>query len=119
MLTEKTLYQIETTETDFVQVRARTYIYRDDVEISHANSRHVVSPTQDYSGEIGKVRRMCDATFVPTVKDKHIAKETLRAAEDALSKEPDKRELKDAEKDARKAFKDAEKAHDDFVLDEK
>jgi len=63
MLTEKDTIQVEVTETDHVQVRVKTTIYRDNVEISHSLHRHVISPGQDYSGEDDKVRRICDAVF--------------------------------------------------------
>ena len=48
-----------------IQVRTATVISRDDVEISRSFHRHVVSPTDDWSGESTEVKAMCD-TFHTT-----------------------------------------------------
>ena len=48
-----------------IQVRTATIISRDDVEISRSFHRHVVSPTDDWSGESTEVQAMCD-TFHTT-----------------------------------------------------
>ena len=41
-------------------VRTATVISRDDVEISRSFHRHIVSPTDDWSGESTEVQAMCD-----------------------------------------------------------
>ena len=41
-------------------VRTATVISRDDVEISRSFHRHVVSPTDDWSGESTEVQSMCN-----------------------------------------------------------
>ena len=48
-----------------IQVRTATIISRDDVEISRSFHRHVVSPTDDWSGESTEVQAMC-TTFHTT-----------------------------------------------------
>jgi len=48
-----------------IQVRTATIISRDDVEISRSFHRHVVSPTDDWSGESTEVQAMCN-TFHTT-----------------------------------------------------
>ena len=46
-------------------VRTATVISRDDVEISRSFHRHIVSPTDDWSGESTEVQAMCN-TFHTT-----------------------------------------------------
>ena len=106
-LTEKQVYQVEITENDNVQVRVKTNIYRDGEIIATNNERHVVAPGQDYSGEIGKVRRMCQAAFTPTVLDREEKREALALA-DTLG------DIKDAET----ALKTAEQAHEAALIAE-
>lgn len=48
-----------------IQVRTATVISRDDVEISRTFHRHIVSPTDDWSGESTEVQAMCN-TFHTT-----------------------------------------------------
>ena len=43
-----------------IQVRTATIISRDDVEISRSFHRHVVSPTDDWSGESTEVQAMAN-----------------------------------------------------------
>ena len=43
-----------------IQVRTATIISKDDVEISRSFHRHIVSPTDDWSGESTEVKAMCD-----------------------------------------------------------
>lgn len=81
MLTEKNTIQVEVTETDHVQVRVKTTIYRDGEQVSYSLHRHVIAPGQDYSGEPKKVRRICDNTFVPTVVARYQAEQEYEAAE--------------------------------------
>jgi hypothetical protein len=49
----------------FIQVRTATIISRDGEEISRSFHRHVVSPTDDWSGESTEVQTMCN-TFHTT-----------------------------------------------------
>jgi hypothetical protein len=49
-----------------IQVRTATVISRDGVEISRSFHRHVVSPSDDWSGESAEVQTLCD-TFHTTV----------------------------------------------------
>ena len=50
-----------------VQVRTATVIEEDGVELSRSYHRHVVSPTDDYSGETAEVQAVCQAVFTPEV----------------------------------------------------
>jgi len=43
-----------------IQVRTATVISRDGVEISRSFHRHVVGPTDDWSGESAEVQAMCN-----------------------------------------------------------
>ena len=43
-----------------IQVRTATIISRDGEEISRSFHRHVVSPTDDWSGESAEVQAMCN-----------------------------------------------------------
>lgn len=79
-LTKHKVYQVEVTEDDHVQVRCKTLILEDGEIISSSLHRHVVSPGQDYSGEIGKVRRCCQAVHIPTVVDREITRQLYEEA---------------------------------------
>ena len=50
-----------------VQVRTATIIEEDGVELSRSFHRHVVAPTDDYSGETDEVKAVCQAVFTPEV----------------------------------------------------
>lgn len=50
---------IEVVENGTLQVRTKTAIIEDGVEISGKFSRHVVAPGDDYSGEDARVKAIC------------------------------------------------------------
>jgi len=50
---------IETVESGSVQVRTKTAIKEDGVEISSKFHRHVVAPGDDYSTEDARVKAIC------------------------------------------------------------
>lgn len=52
---------IETLENGVVQVRTKTAILEDGVEISSKFHRHVVVPGNDYSHETNRVKAVCAA----------------------------------------------------------
>jgi len=52
---------IEVVENGSVQVRTKTAILEDGVEISSKFHRHVVVPGQDYSYETNRVKAVCAA----------------------------------------------------------
>jgi hypothetical protein len=58
---------IEVLENGNVQVRTKTAILEDGVEISSKFHRHVVAPGQDYSAEDAKVQAICAATHTAEV----------------------------------------------------
>jgi hypothetical protein len=58
---------IEVIENGCVQVRTKTAILEDGVEISSKFHRHVVVPGADYSKEDAKVQAICSATHTPEV----------------------------------------------------
>ena len=59
--------RIEVVENGCVQVRTRTSILEDGVQISGAYHRHVVAPGDDYSAEDGRVQAICSATHTAEV----------------------------------------------------
>jgi len=59
--------RIEVVENGNVQVRTKTAILEDGVQISGSFHRHVVSPVDDYSNEDARVQAICLATFTPEV----------------------------------------------------
>ena len=115
-LTEKNVYQVEVTEEDHVQVRIKRIIMDNGIAISSSLQRHVVSPGQDYAGEIGKVRRMAAAAHVPTVIDRYQSIEGKQMAEQARDEatqtriDDDTPETQAAEAAAEQALLDAEAA---------
>lgn len=59
--------RIEVVENGSVQVRTKTAIVEDGVEISNQFHRHVVVPGADYSGEDARVQAICAATHTADV----------------------------------------------------
>lgn len=58
---------IEVVENGCIQVRTKTAIKEDGVEISSKFHRHVVVPGADVSGEDAKVQAICAATHTASV----------------------------------------------------
>jgi hypothetical protein len=58
---------IEIVENGTLQVRTKTAIVEDGVEISSKFHRHVVVPGADYSAEDAKVQAICAAVHTPEV----------------------------------------------------
>ena len=54
--------RIEVIENGCVQVRTKTAIKEDGIEISSKFHRHVVAPGDDYSAEDARVQAICAAT---------------------------------------------------------
>jgi hypothetical protein len=58
---------IEVIENGSIQVRTKTAIKEDGVEISGNFHRHVVAPGDDYSAEDARVKAICAATHTADV----------------------------------------------------
>ena len=58
---------IEVIENGSIQVRTKTAIKEDGVEISSKFHRHVVVPGADYSGEDARVKAICSVTHTAAV----------------------------------------------------
>jgi hypothetical protein len=58
---------IEVLETGCIQVRTKTAVKEDGVEISSKFHRHVVAPGDDYSAEHARVKAICAATHTADV----------------------------------------------------
>jgi hypothetical protein len=58
---------IEVVENGTLQVRTKTAIKEDGVEISSKFHRHTVAPGDDYSGEDAKVKAICAAMHTAEV----------------------------------------------------
>ncbi len=58
---------IEVIENGCLQVRTKTAIKEDGVEISSKFHRHVVAPGDDYSAEDARVKAICAAIHTPQV----------------------------------------------------
>lgn len=59
--------RIEIVENGCAQVRTKTAILEDGVQISGTFHRHVVAPGQDYSKEDARVQAICAAVHTPEV----------------------------------------------------
>lgn len=59
--------RIEVSENGSVQVRTKTAIVEDGVQISGNFHRHVVAPGDDYSAEDARVQAICAATHTADV----------------------------------------------------
>ena len=62
-----TIDQVEVTENGTVQVRTKTAIVEDGVQISGSFHRHVVAPGDDYSAEHDRVVAICQAVHTQDV----------------------------------------------------
>lgn len=58
---------IEIVENSCIQVRTKTAVKEDGVEISSKFHRHVVAPGDDYSAEDARVKAICAAMHTPQV----------------------------------------------------
>ena len=58
---------IEIVENNCIQVRTKTAILEDGVEISSKFQRHVVAPGDDYSAEDAKVKAIAASIHTPAV----------------------------------------------------
>lgn len=58
---------IEIVESGVVQVRTKTTIKEDGVEITSQLHRHVIAPGSDYSQEDAKVQAICASIHTPEV----------------------------------------------------
>jgi hypothetical protein len=62
-----TINLIEIVENGSIQVRTKTAIKEDGIEISSKFHRHVVVPGDDYSAEDAKVQAICAAVHTADV----------------------------------------------------
>jgi hypothetical protein len=69
--------RIEVIENGFVQVRVKTAILENGVQISATYSRYVIEPGQDYSGQPQRVKSVCDVIHTPEVIEAHKAAQTV------------------------------------------
>ena len=70
--------RIEMVENGCIQVRTKTCIKEDGVEISSKFHRHVVAPGADYSTEDARVKSICEVTHTPAVVTAYQAAQTAQ-----------------------------------------
>jgi hypothetical protein len=70
--------RIEVVENGSVQVRTKTAIKEDGIEISSKFHRHVVAPGDDYSAEDVRVKAICAATHTDDVVAAYKANNSAR-----------------------------------------
>ena len=58
---------IEVVENGSIQVRTKTAVKENGVEISSKFHRHTVAPGDDYAGEDARVKAICKATHTTEV----------------------------------------------------
>jgi len=68
--------RIEVIENGSVQVRTKTAIMENGVQIGSTFHRHVIAPGDDYSGEDARVNAICAATHTKQVVDAYKAAQT-------------------------------------------
>jgi hypothetical protein len=73
--------RIEVIENGSVQVRTKTAIKEDGVEISSKFHRHIVAPGDDYSAEDARVQAICAATHTAAVVSAYQAAQAAQAAQ--------------------------------------
>jgi len=73
--------RIEVLENSCIQVRTKTVIKENGVEISSKFHRHVVAPGADYSGEDARVQAICAATHTADVVAAYKAAQQVEIAQ--------------------------------------
>ena len=68
--------RIEVLANGCVQVRTKTAIMEDGVQISGSFHRHVVAPGDDYAAEDARVKAICKATHTAAVVSAYKASQT-------------------------------------------
>ena len=58
---------IDVAQNNFVQVRTKTTIVENGIEIASTFHRHVIAPGDDYSAEDSRVQAICAATHTADV----------------------------------------------------
>jgi len=76
--TEGVSYQVEVTETGFIQVRRATRVYKDGVEISKSYHRHVLAPEADLTNEVKKVKDIAEVVWTEAVVEEYLRKRLER-----------------------------------------
>ncbi len=70
---------IEVIENGCIQVRTKTAIMEDGIEISSKFHRHVVAPGADYSGEDAKVKAIAASIYTAGVIAAYVASQTQKS----------------------------------------
>jgi hypothetical protein len=73
--------RIEILESGVIQVRTKTTIFDDGVEISASLHRHIVEPGADYSNENDRVKQICSVIYTQSLIDQYQAKKATQIAE--------------------------------------
>ena len=71
--------RIEVLENGSVQVRTKTAIMENGVQISGSFHRHVVAPGDDYAAEDARVKAICKATHTSAVVAEYKAAQAAQA----------------------------------------
>jgi hypothetical protein len=72
-VTQDKIEVVSTGDWSVLQVRTKTAIIEDGVELSSSYHRHVVSPTDDLSNESDEVVAIANAVFTQEMKDAYTA----------------------------------------------
>ena len=75
------LDMIQVTENNCIQIRTKTSVMDDGVEIVGEFHRYVIVPGDDYSAENAKVQVICNAIHTPEVVASYQAEQAKIAAE--------------------------------------
>lgn len=70
---------IEVVENGSVQVRTKTVVKEDGVEISNRFYRHVIAPGNDYSDEDTRVQSICAVVHTPEIVAAYKADQAVRS----------------------------------------
>ncbi len=72
-VTQDKIEVVNTGSFSVLQVRTKTAIIEDGVELSSSYHRHVVSPTDDMTAESAEVTAIANAVFTQDMKDAYKA----------------------------------------------
>ena len=72
-VTQDKIEVVSTGDWSVIQVRTKTAIIEDGVELSSSYHRYVVSPTDDLANESAEVTAIATAVFTQDMKDAYLA----------------------------------------------
>ena len=82
-VTQDKIEVVSTGDYKVLQVRTKTAIIEDGVELSSSYHRHVLAPTDDLTAESDEVTAIANAVFTQEMKDAYTAAQVVEEVEES------------------------------------